>query len=137
MNEMLDAVLEYARRGVFVFPVWGIASGCCRCGQAACKSPGKHPIGGLAPNGFKDATINETTIRAWWTREPHANIATPTTTRVVLDVDPRHGGDETLAELERQHGPLPNTPEVLTGGGGRHLHQRKAIVVISPPRRVP
>jgi hypothetical protein len=39
-----------------------------------------------------------------------------------LDVDPRHGGDASLAELERQHGPLPETPRVLTGGGGVHLY---------------
>ena len=38
---------------------------------------------------------------------------------LVVDVDPRTGGDETLAELLREHGPLPPTPEDLTGGTGR------------------
>lgn len=38
-----------------------------------------------------------------------------------LDVDPRHGGDDTLAALERLHGKLPDTVEAITGGGGRHL----------------
>jgi hypothetical protein len=41
---------------------------------------------------------------------------------VVLDVDPRHGGEASLASLEAEHGPLPRTIEAATGGGGRHLY---------------
>ena len=41
---------------------------------------------------------------------------------VVLDVDTAHDagkfGDETLADLEQQYGPLPETWTCLTGGGG-------------------
>ncbi|HAM56347.1 MAG: hypothetical protein A2X51_14355 [Candidatus Rokubacteria bacterium GWC2_70_24] len=122
MSEMLTAALEYAGRGVSVFPVWGVTGGDCQCGLAGCENIGKHPVGRLALNGFKDATTDEATIRAWWGQEPDANIGTPTETRLVLDVDPRHGGDETLAELERQHGALPLTPLVHTGGGGTHHH---------------
>lgn len=42
---------------------------------------------------------------------------------VVLDIDPRSGGDATLAKLEAKHGPLPTTLTVTTGrgDGGRHL----------------
>jgi len=58
-------------------------------------------------------------------------IATgPESGLVVLDVDPRHRGDDTLAELESQHGKLPDTVEALTGGGGRHIffeHPRTAV----------
>jgi hypothetical protein len=39
----------------------------------------------------------------------------------VLDVDPRHGGDETLARLEATWARLPDTVESLTGGGGRQV----------------
>jgi hypothetical protein len=39
---------------------------------------------------------------------------------VVLDVDPRHGGDESLAALEREH-VIPPTWRTLTGGGGQHI----------------
>ena len=42
----------------------------------------------------------------------------------VLDVDPRHGGAVALEELLAQHGPLPETPLVLTGGGGQHYYFR-------------
>jgi hypothetical protein len=40
----------------------------------------------------------------------------------VLDVDPRNGGDDSLAQLERELGPLPATMSVKTGGGGRHFY---------------
>jgi hypothetical protein len=43
---------------------------------------------------------------------------------VVLDVDPQHGGDDTLAELLAAHGVLPITVECFTGGGGRHIYFR-------------
>jgi Bifunctional DNA primase/polymerase, N-terminal/Protein of unknown function (DUF3987) len=123
---MLDAAVEYARRGVPVFPVWGVARGCCACGSHPCgennRNAGKHPHR-LAPHGFKNATVDEATIRAWWTEAPDANIGAPTGQWCdVVDVDPRNGGDVTLAELERRHGPLPDTAEVLTGGGGRHIY---------------
>jgi hypothetical protein len=41
---------------------------------------------------------------------------------VVLDVDPAHGGEASLAELVDAHEALPATLEVRTGGGGRHLY---------------
>lgn len=40
---------------------------------------------------------------------------------VVLDIDITHGGEDALAELEKQYGKLPLTPTVKTGSGGRHL----------------
>jgi hypothetical protein len=50
---------------------------------------------------------------------------------VVIDVDPRHGGNDTLDELQATWGRLPPTLEGLTGGGGRHLWYR------SPPLQLP
>jgi hypothetical protein len=44
-----------------------------------------------------------------------------------MDVDTRNGGDDTLAELENRHGPLPDTLRVLTGGEGWHIY------VTTPP----
>jgi hypothetical protein len=56
---------------------------------------------------------------------PQANIAIATGARaglVALDVDPRHGGDRSLARLIDTHGSLPDTPCVWTGGGGLHYY---------------
>ena len=41
---------------------------------------------------------------------------------VVLDIDPKNGGDANLEELELRHGPLPDTWKVATGGGGSHFY---------------
>jgi hypothetical protein len=131
MHTMLvEAALEYAGRSVPVFPVWGVAQGRCLCG-ATCESPGKHPIGQCVPEGFKNASTDASTIRRWWTSYPQANIATPTAWCTVLDVDIRKGGDDTLSALERLHGALPDTPQVLTGGGGTHYYFKPAAVPCS------
>lgn len=119
---MLAAALSYAEHGVPIFPVWPVIRGACACRSRGCENPGKHPLASLAPHGLKDATIDPAVITSWWTRYPDANIATVTSWCVVLDVDTRKGGDETLAALEHDHGALPDAPEVLTGGGGRHLY---------------
>lgn len=96
---MLDAALASAERGVPVFPVWWTAGGRCACGRADCASPAKHPIGALVPRGVGDATMDAAIIRSWWSRYPTANIGTPTSWATVLDVDPRHGGDDALSDL--------------------------------------
>jgi len=120
-----SAALDLARLGWAVLPVWPPAAAGCGCGRRACGSPGKHPLGTLASHGFKNATRNLATIRRWWSRRPDANVGIATgavSGVVVLDVDPRHDGDGSLAALERVFGPLPPTVEARTGGGGRHLY---------------
>ena len=42
----------------------------------------------------------------------------------MLDIDPRNGGNETLDELIKQHGNLPATLKVNTGGDGEHFYFR-------------
>jgi hypothetical protein len=41
---------------------------------------------------------------------------------VVVDVDVRHGGPDSVADAEARSGPLQATVEAATGGGGRHLY---------------
>jgi len=102
---MLTAALDYAARGFLVFP---------------CKPRSKHP---LTKRGFLDATVNAGQITEWWRSTPTANVGLSCIASglVVLDIDPRNGGDDTLAALIDELGPLPSTAEAATGGGGRHL----------------
>lgn len=63
-------------------------------------------------------------VAAWWRRWPDANLGVVTgvvSGVVVLDVDPRNGGDVSLADLQVAWGRLAPTVESATGGGGRHL----------------
>ena len=65
------------------------------------------------------------TLAQWFSRWPDANVGIVTgeiSNLIVLDVDPKHGGDDSLAELERRFSKLPETVEARTGGGGRHLY---------------
>lgn len=74
---------------------------------------------------FQTVLASEEEVRNWFRRWPEANLGVVTgaiSGLVVLDVDPRHGGDESLRALEREHGALPDTLEATTGGGGRHVY---------------
>ena len=74
-------------------------------------------------------------MAAWWASEPGANIgiATEASQLVVLDVDPRHDGDESFRRLERALGEPLNTAHVKTGGGGgnHYLFEANGIPVKS------
>jgi hypothetical protein len=112
--------LKYAVRGHPVFPLYGIRDGRCDCGNPDCGSPGKHP---RTVNGFKDTTSDPAQVREWWSRWPDANIGIPTgeaSGLLVLDVDPRNGGDQSLSELLNRYGQLPSTLTQRTGSGGTH-----------------
>ena len=127
---LLESARFYASRGWPVFPMYNCVDGQCTCSRGPdCPSPGKHP---RTTHGFKDASTDLTQIEAWWARWPDATIAVPTgaATFIGLDVDPKTGGDESLSRLIAQHGPLPETVEVLTGGGGRHLYFRPPRVTV-------
>lgn len=115
-DSRLDSALKYAEFFNWkVFPLHTIVDGRCTCGRSNCTSPGKHP---RTENGVKDATTDAETIKGWWSKWPDSNIGIATGNGlVVLDVDPRHGGDESIEDIE-----IPETVQVLTGGGGRHYY---------------
>ena len=106
MTSMLDHALALVEKGYHVFPL----------------RPGtKDPF--AQSHGFKDATTDAAVITQWWTLEPNANIgiACAASNLLVLDIDPRNRGVEGLKRFERDHGDLPDTSIVRTGGGGVHL----------------
>ena len=102
MSDLLAAALEFAARGLPVFP---------------CLPRGKAPA---VPRGFLSATTNPATIRRFWTN-PECNVAIPTGARSgfwALDVDGAAGA-ATLRALEKKNGAIPKTREVITSRG-RH-----------------
>ena len=117
-----DIAICRAKRGWPVFPLHSINNGRCTCGAPACTSPGKHP---RTAHGLNDSTLDVQQVLSWWEQYPDANIGIATGSRsglAVLDVDPRHGGVESLQSLEKEHGVLPDGPRVKTGGGGFHVY---------------
>jgi len=123
MTWPLKVALDYASHGWAIVPLWWPRGGRCTCAEGSdCGSPGKHP---LTEHGVNDASSSRDDILQWFKRWPHANIGIATGALsgvVVLDVDPRNAGDESLANLISDYGPLPPGPTVRTGGGGRHFY---------------
>ena len=105
MTTILQAALEYAKFGWKVFP----------CGTD------KKP---LVEGGFKAGTTNSKAITEMFSRFANPTIGIRTgreSNLVVLDVDKRSGGIETLHRLEEQHGAI-ETRKAQTGGGGFHYY---------------
>lgn len=118
-----DAALALAARGWSVVPVHSVAAGRCSCRRSQCPSPGKHPRVRWERRTTRAARPPE--IEAWWDRWPDANvgvIAGWISAIVVVDIDPRHGGDANLAALEAKEQALPPTVTSVSGGGGRHFY---------------
>lgn len=109
MTDPLSTARSYAERGWKVLPV---------------KEGEKSP---LTEHGVHDATLDPELLGKYFAKWPNANVAIATDSEsavLVLDVDPRNGGNRSLDELEAKYGPLPPTVEALTGGGGRHYYFR-------------
>jgi hypothetical protein len=101
-QSLTSAALILAASGLPVFP---------------CNSD-KHPI---VDGGFKSATRDPKLISEMFSRPGAALIGIPTGRAsgwVVIDVDPRHGGDAWLRENQQQ---LPPTRTHCTPSGGLHF----------------
>ncbi len=113
----------------------------CECHKGAdCTSPGKHPMNG---SGVKSATPFTDVARRDFRRAyrqyvrtrgaiPSINVGVATGNTngsrnlVVLDIDPRNDGLESVRAIEERFGftGLLIHPTVYTGGGGFHLYFR-------------
>lgn len=114
----LAVALEYIAAGIKVFP--------CRA-EAEEGHDGKMylPKSPIPPDGLYGATTNERIVRELWKRNPAALVGIPTGSAsgfFALDVDVSNGksGDESLAALQADNGPL-STVVVRTATGGRHF----------------
>ena len=123
----MDYALRYAELGFYVIPLHYPLNGRCSCGKGKDANGkdecavGKHP---MLPKWPEKATQDADVINGWWSKTPKANlgiVAGKKSGIVVLDVDPRHGGDESLKLLEERHGKFPDTLRAITGGDGEHI----------------
>ena len=94
----------------------------CTCEKSDCHSPGKHPFTPFAPHGLKDATVERDVIRGWFREHYWLNYGVLTDKLLVIDVDPRNGGDQAWAAMSAQPTrAVPHSWRVRTGGGGEHV----------------
>jgi bifunctional DNA primase/polymerase-like protein len=118
-----QAAMWHAQHGYAVLPLHGITdAGGCTCGDTTCKSPGKHPLADITPNGLKDATLDIDTVNGWFEKRYWANYGVLTDALFVIDVDVRKNGIETwYATYSQPTRFLPHTRTVTTGSGGQHV----------------
>lgn len=104
-----NQALAYAKNGWHVLPV----------------GPKKAPAAGY---GLHSSTIDADEIQRIWRENPSAGVAVACQASglVVLDCDPRNGGNETLEHLCAADPSfelaLASTPQVETQGGGKHFY---------------
>lgn len=135
-RQLLDAVIGYAQLGWRAFPVcWVDDDGTCGAEKQirthrGCVSPGKRPLF----DDWPDRATADPVVAAEWWRQPNSAMETEewyplaniglvlgeASGIFALDIDPEHGGDVRLEQLEQLHGPLPPTRVHGTGGGGMH-----------------
>lgn len=108
---MLEAAIHYAELGYPVFPL----------------APGKKTPwiskddGG---NGCLDAVVDFRQIERWWSKEPYCNIGIACGVNsgiFVIDVDPAHGGEDSVKRLIQQGYAFTETPLSKTQSGGYHI----------------
>jgi len=117
------ALAEDRRFAVAAFHSIDRIAGKCTCGIPTCEKPGKHPA---TAHGIKDATMDGGEIRGMF-GDKARNIIVQTgmvSGIVVMDIDPRHGGDASLRRLISENADLPQTLTARTGGGGEHYYFR-------------
>jgi hypothetical protein len=105
----------YAQRGWLIFPV---------------NEKNKQPL-----ISQYEATSNVDQIRSWWGQWPNASIGYRVAEdELLIDVDPRHGGDSTWKALRSTFGDLPPTRKHRSGrgdGGGHVWFKRPSDLIVS------
>jgi hypothetical protein len=109
-NVFLDAALEYAARGWHVVPL---------------KPRGKKPIFHAWQIVAERHGADPEKLKLWWDTEPNANVGILTGLAsgvIVVDVDPRNGGDDALLDHFPNLKAWGKGLRVRTGSGGLHFY---------------
>lgn len=118
----INQTYDYAEGGFRVFALWGMTpDGKCECDDEECIAPGKHPRAG----GWQNAPLNdEDQLDALNEFLITTGFGVCLDNHLVIDVDPRNGGDESLARLNDDLGlDLKNESRfVVETGGGWHIY---------------
>lgn len=123
----METVRGLVEQGFVVIPVHAVGpDGTCKCPRGRnCTAPGKHPIG----DGWEQQTQDEG-MEAFERLEAkgwayNVGILVGPSGLLVVDVDPRNGGNETMRDFFAKHGKFEPSRVVYTGGGGSHYYARR------------
>ena len=118
----LETARGFIRKGLHVVLCEGVTDGGhCTCGKSTCDSIGKHPIGSVHRHGHLSPITDESSLEKALKEHPYANPALVNGHNcLIVDVDRRNGGVESLQGLLVEHAaetPLPKTLENITSDG--------------------
>jgi putative DNA primase/helicase len=114
MSGVLASALTYVARGWPLLPL-----------KPASKIP-------AAAHGVNDASRDPVQAKRWWGNGIKYGVAIAcgeASGLLVLDIDPRSGGDESLGALEQRYGRLPETVRSISGrgDGGTHYYFKHPV----------
>lgn len=119
--------IDYLDSGMRLIPIHPIINGKCSCGNDHCQAIGKHPF---RSNWQNQRLVDSATLDDVWRDVYRCNGLGFALDKdhIVIDVDPRNGGNESLAELQKDTGvDLFNSCHAIvkTGGNGIHFYFKK------------
>ena len=127
-----QAALWFAAKAIPVLPLHGVTEAAparaampqLQAARASTRSPASRPTGSRTPPTDLDV------IRGWFREHYWLNYGVLTDKLLVIDVDPRNGGDQSWAAISAQPTrAVPHTWRVRTGGGGEHILFRNTLGV--------
>ena len=123
MSEIVERAERLSEQGYVVIPVHPVGpDGTCHCprGKHCGRNAGKHPIG----DGWNETTDGLEAVRQMVAkgRKPNLGVLVGPSGKVVVDIDPRNGGKETMKALIAKYGAMPRTKVNGTGSDGWHYY---------------
>lgn len=122
MHNELEIIHDYVEAGFRVFPLYSIEpGGKCGCGDDGCEAVGKHPV---ASSWQKTPDWSDEQLQNMLEHLVKTGFGVLVGQRLIVDIDPRNGGDESYARLCKALGvDLKEYSKhwVQTGGGGAHI----------------
>lgn len=126
MSDLLTAALNAAEHGWPVFVLGRSKRPVANCDACPLDAHDPASCDHLTCHGFHAATIDPARVAAIVAAVPHGQLAVRTgavSGLLGIDVDPAHGGNDSLADLMDAE-LVPRTLHVHTGSGGLHLYYR-------------
>lgn len=118
----IELIRDYTEAGFRTFALWGLAQGQCECGSADCEALGKHP---RISNWQHSPVWSDEQLETMLQFTISTGFGVCLDNHLVIDIDPRNGGNESYAKLVADTGldfEALSGFVVATGGGGRHIY---------------
>lgn len=124
---LYETAIDYLDAGLRLIPIHPVISGKCACGNPNCQAAHKHP---LRANWQNQRLVDSATLHDVWMSVYRCQGLGWALDKdhIVIDVDPRNGGNESLIALQQDTGldiTVACNAIVKTGGGGIHFYFKK------------